>query len=84
MPSSPPLLNFPVLTVETGRRAMPGIDGHAALHLNPLPNSQTDTICVCSRPTFSTTEGQGTKEANVWSWSCRFRKSASLNLSLGE
>lgn len=32
-----PLLNSPVLRVETGP-GHAGIDGHAALHLNPLPN----------------------------------------------
>lgn len=33
----PSLLNSPVLRVETGP-GHAGIDGHAALHLNPLPN----------------------------------------------
>lgn len=67
----------PVLRVETGP-GHAGIDGHAALHLNPLP----DSYCVNKLFVFSTTGGQGIKQANVWS--CRFRKPPSLNLSLGE
>lgn len=71
-----------VLRVETGP-GHAGIDGHAALHLNPLP----DSYCVNKHGrqfvfVFSTPGGQGIKQANAWS--CRFRKPPSLNLSLGE
>lgn len=75
---------MPSLEIPCPQSGVPGhagIDGHAALHLNPPEKHRRHTLCLQLSSPFDHWRA-GIKQANAWS--CRFRKLPFLNLSLGE
>lgn len=76
-----PSLEIPCPYLEWRLPGHAGIDGHAALHLNPPDKHRRHTLCLQLSSPFDHWQA-GIKQANAWS--CRFRNLPFLNLSLGE